>query len=106
MSYYDFSEPMPKSERHRKMEYADEVEKHVATSKYVRLPASQEVMANSRRKPRDDKPSQFVIDHMAKLAGNAPKSNDQEISVATERVLSEDAKKARSEVLGRLGIKR
>lgn len=106
MSYYDFSEPMTKSERARKIEYADEVEKHVTTSKYVRLPYAHEVLASSKKKPRDDKPSQFVIDHMAKLAGNTPKSNDQEISVATARVLSEDAKKARNEVLSRLGIKR
>jgi len=108
MSYYDFSEPMPKSERARKLEYADEKEKFAVTSNYVKLPFSSEVIARTKREPRAKSVSPLLESFLN--ASNSKefesKSIDNRNPMGMPRVMSKASEIARNEVFKKLGIAR
>lgn len=98
MTYFDFNEPMSKKE---KIEYLEEQEKHITTSKYVKLPYSGEVMAKKKREPRQESVSPLLKSFMDGSIRNDVRSDGR-----SQRVVSQIAINARNEVLNRLGIKR
>jgi len=97
--YVDFTEPT------RKMEYADEPDKYVTTSKHIRLPYARDVINRSNRNPRQENVSPLLQSFLN--ASNSKefssKLNDFNKSIGTPRVISKTAQIARNEIFRKLG---
>lgn len=101
-NYLDFSEPMPKSEKfNRKIEFMEEKEKYETTSNHVKLPYASEVIARTKREPR-----QKTVSPLLRSFINGSIHDENKKQMPSHRVMSENATNARNEVLSRVGIKR